>query len=280
MGALVLTSVLFAAALHASWNAMLKTGGDPLVRLTIMEAGCGICGLAVLCVVGLPDRAALVFVIGSAFIHFLYFYLLLAAYRTGDYSLVYPIARGAAPALVGALAWAAADETIDALGIIGIVLVCGGIISLSRTRRAASEGRAVLLACCTGVTIASYTILDGMGGRVAGNVLSYIALLFVFNSIPLSAWTAISRRRELAGVIRANWRSGLIGGACAGTAYGVVIWAMSHAPMAFVSAARETGVVMAVLIGARVLREPAGAHRLAAAALVASGVCLLQFSHA
>jgi drug/metabolite transporter (DMT)-like permease len=277
MDAEILALVLLAAMLHASWNALLKVGGDPFVRLAVLNLVSGLCALPLLFLVAPPAAASWPYLLGSVAIHFAYNVTLAYGYRVGDLSHVYPIARGIAPPLVALGAWLLAGESPGPLGVVAILVISGAIASL-----AFSQGwrlgplAPVWFALATGLSIAGYTICDGLGGRASGDVLGYIAWLFVLDAVPFGLIVAFWRRRDLAAELRASWRASVLGGVLALGAYGLVIWAMSLAPMASVSALRETSVVMAALIGTRLLREPFGTRRMIAASVVALGVVLLE----
>jgi drug/metabolite transporter (DMT)-like permease len=267
MDPLVLSLVLAAALLHASWNALVKAGGDPFVRLAVVNTVGGLCALPLLLLVALPAPASWPYLFGSVVVHQAYNLTLGYGYRFGDLSHVYPIARGIAPPLVAFAAWAFAGESLGPLGLLAVLVISGGIVSLAL----AGDGRLVAirplaLALATGMTIAAYTLFDGLGGRVAGEVLGYIAWLFVIDAVPFSVVVAWRYRRRL--------------GPLSVVAYGLVIWAMSLTPLAAVSALRETSVIIAALIGTRLLREPLGTRRVLAAGLVAAGIVLLQVSRA
>lgn len=277
MDAQVLALVLLAAALHASWNALVKVGGDPFVRLAAINLVSGLCALPLLFLVAPPAMASWPFLAGSVAIHLAYNVTLAYGYRIGDLSHVYPIARGVAPPLVALGAWLVAGESPGPIGAIAILVISGAIASLAFTERWRLGPLApVWLALATGLSIAGYTICDGLGGRAAGDVLGYIAWLFVLDAVPFGLVVVLWRRQDLADQLRASWRASAIGGVLSLGAYGLVIWAMSLAPMASVSALRETSVIMAALIGTRLLREPLGTRRLVAASIVALGVVLLE----
>jgi drug/metabolite transporter (DMT)-like permease len=281
MDALVLGLVLAAAFLHASWNALVKVGGDPFIRLAIVNAVGGLCALPLLPLVAVPDVAAWPYLAASVVAHHAYYIALAYGYRFGDLSHVYPIARGIAPALVAGAAWAVAGENPGPLGLLAVLVISGGILSLAFTSgwRIVAP-KPVLLALLTGVTIAAYTISDGLGGRTSGEVLGYIAWLFVIDALPFTILVGWRRRSDLAKALERSWRPAALGGVLSAIAYALVIWAMSLAPMAHVSALRETSVIIAALIGTRLMREPFGRRRVLAASLVALGIILLQVSDA
>lgn len=281
MDPLILALVLGAALLHASWNALVKTGGDPFVRLAVVNLVGGLCALPLLTIVAFPAEASWRYLAVSVVIHHAYYLALAYGYRFGDLSHVYPIARGIAPPLVALIAWAFADESPGGLGLLAIVVISAGIMSLAFT----DDGRpgapkALAFALATGLAIAGYTLADGLGGRAAGDVFGYIAWLFVIDAVPFSVLVALRYRARLGVALARAWRPAALGGVLAVGAYGLVIWAMTRAPMAQVSALRETSVIMAALIGTRLLREPFGTRRIIAAGLVAAGVMLLQVDRA
>lgn len=277
MDPVVLALVLLAAVLHASWNALVKVGGDPFVRLAVLNVVSGLCALPLLFLVAAPAAASWPYLFGSMVIHLAYNVTLAYGYRSGDLSYVYPIARGIAPPLVALGAWLTAGESPGPVGVLAILVISGAIASLAFTRDwRLGPLTPVWYALATGLSIAGYTICDGLGGRAAGNVLGYIAWLFVIDALPFGLIVAFWRRHDLAGQLRASWRASVLGGVLALGAYGLVIWAMTLAPMASVSALRETSVIMAALIGTRLLREPFGTRRVIAASVVALGVVLLE----
>jgi drug/metabolite transporter (DMT)-like permease len=281
MDPIVLSLVLAAALLHASWNALVKAGGDPFVRLGVVNAVGGLCTVPLLFLVDPPAPASWPYLLGSVVVHHAYYLALGYGYRFGDLSHVYPIARGIAPPIVALAAWALAGESLGPLGLLAILVISGGILSLAFT----DHGRLVALkplafGLATGITIAAYTLFDGLGGRVAGGVLGYIAWLFVIDAVPFSVLVACRYRRRLGPALEVCWRPAALGGALSVVAYGLVIWAMTLTPIAAVAALRETSVIIAALIGTRLLREPFGTRRVLAASLVAAGIVLLQVSRA
>ena len=276
----VIGLVLLAAALHATWNALVKAGGDKLVVLSLAILGSGLPAVVALPFVPLPDPASWPYIAASVLIHQAYYFCLVYAYKHGDLSQVYPIARGAAPLMVGVGAWLLAREALSVPEAAGIAIASMGIMSLAFARRngAPDNPKAILFALGTGVCIAGYSLADGMGVRQTAEAASYIAWMFALEA-PILLLVAMARRRgRLWPAFRPHLLTGLFGGLIAATAYGIVIWAMSLAPMAHVVALRETSVILAALIGTMMLGEPFGGRRVAAAAIVAAGAALLQIS--
>ncbi len=278
----VLLLVLLAAVLHASWNVLIKAGGDHLVMTTVIMFVPILPAIAILFAQPAMAPAAWPYVILSAVVHWIYFGVLIGAYRYGDLSQVYPIARGTAPALVAFEAWVFEGEALTALETLGALIVSAGIISLAWRRRGGAalthEPKAIGFALLTALTIAIYLLADGMGGRRSGSALVYICWLFVLQGVPLVAFTLWRRRGRIGESFRPHLKQGALGGAIAGISYGIAIWAMSVAPLAHVVAVRETSVLFGAVLGALVLKEPFGRSRIAAAAVVAFGAVLLNIS--
>ena len=276
----VVALVLLAALLHASWNAVVKSDSDRLVSMGLVMLAGAVLGVAVVPFVPLPQAAAWPFLLGSVLIHNFYYFFLLKAYRWGDLSHVYPISRGIGPLLVAFASGRLVGEHLAPHEIGGVVLVSCGIASLAfgHGLPRGGEWRPVIYAVLTGVTIASYTITDGLGARHSGNALSYIAWLNVAEGPWVFLVALVLRRGKIVLYLRRSWWRGLAGGIVATCAYGIAIWALSLGAMAHVAALRETSVIFAAAIGAILLREGFGSRRIAAASLVAVGLVLMNLS--
>ena len=269
--------VLLAALLHAAWNAMLGAGEDRALDTALVATGGSIIAAAMLPFLPLPAPASWPYVLASVAIHTAYFAALAGAYRGGDFSPAYALMRGTAPVLTALGGWLAGERLAGSQWL-GVLLVSGGVAALGTLGRRGGAGtwRATAWALGNAVVIAAYTLVDGRGVRLSGHAPSYTLWVFFLDVLPLLAWTLATRGREAARYAAGRWRRGLAGGALMVTAYGLVLWSMTRAPVAAVAALRETSVVFAALIGARLLREPFGAARIAAAAVVAAGAALLE----
>jgi drug/metabolite transporter (DMT)-like permease len=275
--------VLLAAVLHASWNAFVKASGDRFLTFTAIRGTGTLIGMAAAFFVPLPAAEAWPYLIAGVVIHNAYYVVLLQAYRFGDLSHVYPLARGVAPLTVAVLAALFAGEIPSSNGIIAIALVSFGIISLMFAAGPSGEGKGgarkpVLLALATGLFIACYTVVDGLGIRIGATALGYIVWLNVGEGIPFMAWAAVTRRQEMAAFLKIHWPRTTGGGVMVTLAYALVLYALSQGAMAHVSALRETSVLFAALIGVVFLGEPFGRLRIVSAALIVAGVVLLQIS--
>lgn len=274
----IVVLVLAAAVLHAAWNSLVKISGDSLSAVALIIASSGLIAAPALFFLATPAPESWPVLAISAALHVGYVFFLGKAYQHGDLSLVYPVARGVAPALLAVLAFSFLRESLSVTTISAVAVISVGIISLTLRRRsqAPSDGRPVLFALGTAVFIASYTLADGYGARVAGSAHSYAAWSFVLFGAAIFAAVFARRGRGLLRLAAAEGPRLLAGGAMGLVAYWIVIWALAQGPMAPVAALRETSVIFAALFGTVLLREPFGRLRVGAAALVAAGVVLLQ----
>ncbi len=268
--------VLLAALAHAVWNALVKGGPDRLVMQALVIGTPATVAACALPFLPLPDPAAWPYLGASAVVHTVYFATLIAAYRHGDLSLVYPIARGTAPMFTALGAWLFAAEALGPLEAAGICLLSGAIVSLALRPGDGTSLRGVAWALATSLTIVMYSLIDGLGGRVAGEVFAYIAWMFALSGVPLGVATLWLRRGRLKASFAPCLRTGVFGGLIGGAGYAIVIWAMSQAPVAHVVALRETSVLMAAAIGALAFREPFGRRRILAAGAVVVGAALMR----
>ncbi len=280
MTTLLIVLVLSAALLHATWNALVKSGGTPEFTIAAYQLVGGIVCLCLVPFFPLPAVESWWAIVASVLIHNVYYFTLSQAYRAGDLSQVYPLFRGFAPVLVAIGAAVFAGEVLGAGTLVGLVLISVGLMSITLLGNQLGKISPVALrwGLLTSVLIASYTVVDGIGVRLAGNSISYILWLFVFEVVPIGSWLLLTRRREWLGYLRSSVGNVLFGGIASSLAYGLVIFAMSLGAMAIVSSLRETSVIFAALIGTLVLGEPFGRQRVIAALLVALGIIVMRLT--
>jgi drug/metabolite transporter (DMT)-like permease len=280
MDAFVFFAVLAAAACHAGWNALLKLKLEPLVTVSLICAACGIVVLPFAFLIDLPEIAAWPYLGASVLLHLAYYLALAEAFRFGDLTQVYPIARGTAPLLtaLGTTFWI--GEPLGTLGWLGVILLAAGIMALSIRPRHRSldafHGRSVAFALLTSITIAGYTLVDGLGARIGPSPAPYIVWLFLLDGIVMAAFGLICMPAAMIQGTKSSWHMALIGGVLSTAAYAIAIWAMTVAPIALVAALRETSVLFAALIGIVLLREPVYALRIIAGCVVLAGIVLLR----
>jgi drug/metabolite transporter (DMT)-like permease len=277
---LAIILVLTAAVLHATWSAMVKNGDEPWIRMGIVTCITGSMGFILLFFVDAPAPESWPYLAASIAIHQVYFCFVCFGYQFGTLSQVYPIQRGVAPMLVAIGGYWFVGETLNTQGIISVSLISIAILSLAFGQNGKfTSGPAVPIALFTGILIAGYTVIDGRGVRLAGdNILGYIAWLFAIEEIPFTLLCLWVVKRNPKQITERHILNSVGGGIMAFLAYGLVIWAMSLSHLTYVSALRETSVILAAWIGTQLMGEPFGKYRIIAATLITIGVLILQIS--
>ena len=269
--------VIVAALFHATWNAAVKSGKDHLLSITGINVATFLIALPLVPVVGLPAPESWPFLITSAVLHFGYYISLSEAYKYGDFSQAYPIARGTAPIIVTVWGTLVLGETLSTIELVSLIGVLSGILIFTSQAlpRVMRDRRALIAALVTSVFIGGYTLADGVGGRLSQNIPGYMIWLYLLDGIPVLAY-AVCRRgiHEVAG-IRHDWKLMFVGAGLAFVSYALVVWAMSRAPIPLVSALRETSIVIAALIGAFYFRESSSQRRILASVVIFVSVALL-----
>jgi drug/metabolite transporter (DMT)-like permease len=268
--------VLVAAALHAGWNLLIKISGDRVAVMAVVTLAGSILSLCALPFVPAPDPASWPLLILTIVLHTGYHFFLPVAYDHGDLGQVYPIARGFAPLLVTFGAVVFAGEYLEPIALGGVACLAVGVMTLTFDKGAGigTNPKAVLFALATGLCIASYTVVDGLGAREAGSVLGFAIWLTIGDGILTFLIALVWKRNAMWKVARSHWATGFAGGAMQVGAYWIIVWALAHAPMGMVSALRETSVLFAALISTFVLREGFGAWRFVSASFVMLGLIL------
>jgi drug/metabolite transporter (DMT)-like permease len=273
----VTAAVLLAAVTHASWNAIAHRITDKLVGFTLITGGGLLIGLAMAPFVPLPAPGAWPYLLASAAIHIVYYALLMKSFRLGDFGQAYPIARGTAPLVVTVLAAVFAHEVPDGWTATGIALSCAGLtgVALWGLRGHRPNWAAIGAALATGLSIALYTVVDGLGVRASGSSLGYIAWLMAVQGTAIPAYAVWRRRGSTAAVLRSHAALGLLGAALSVTAYALVLWAQTKAELAPIAALRESSIIVGAAIGAVFFKERFGVPRIAAAGLLVVGIGLM-----
>jgi drug/metabolite transporter (DMT)-like permease len=272
--------VLCAALVHATWNALVKADPDRLAAVKTMSVSQLVLSLVLLPFVPAPSTEGWPYLVASPVFSTAYMLFLSRAYQAGDLSHVYPLARGAAPLIVTAVTVGLLGEQLGFAAQLAVLLIALGVASLMLTKGAAGlrDPRPVLLALATAAFIAGYTVIDGLGARAAGSASGYMVWVSLFTAPLIVAcvqWLQRTRRRTMSARSR---RTGILSGLMSYASSWLVIWAMTLAPLAMVSALRETGVVFAVIIGVVFLKEQLSLTRLASIATTLIGTTLLKFS--
>ena len=280
MSTTIFLVVIAAAILHAVWNASIKDSGDKFVNMVAIIIGQAPLAAVSLFFVSMPTLESLPFLFVGIGLHIGYQFFLPLSYKHGDLTLVYPIARGVAPLLVAAISVTFLGVELNTAETIGVLTIGLGIMSLALVRKSNGQrnGKAVGLALITGCFIASYSLVDGTGARLAGSAVGFYGWLalgstFGFTTI-MSVWKP--------GIVGQAWQTrkikGLLGGSASSIAFALVIWAFTQAPIALVTALRETSIIFALLIGVFVLKEKLDLLKVLSTMMTVGGAIILKFS--
>ena len=275
----VFVAVLAAAVMHAGWNALVKLSLDRFSSMLLIVLVTGAAALLLLPFFPTPAAASWPWLAAAGLLHFGYMLFLIRAYAHGDLSQVYPLARGTAPLLVALLGVLFLAELPGAAKLAGVVVIALGVMVMS-LRGGANlgriPGRALGYALGTACFTAAYTLVDAVGARLAGTASGYTMWMFVLDAGWMLAYALYSRGPQVFAALLPAWRSGIAAGLLSMGSYWIAIWAFTQAPVALVSALRETSILFAMLIGVIFLGETGGRWRWLAAGLIVAGIVLLR----
>jgi len=270
-------AVLFAALLHASWNAIIRTSGNRFQGMLILTTAQGTMGLFMAPFFPLPSGEVWIWLIASGVLHTGYKMFLAAAYKHGDLSRVYPIARGVAPMIVVLAGMFFLSDDLNIKQYIGVALIGGGIILMAHGIFRNGEARVLIpFALGSALCTAGYSIVDGLGARVAGDASQFIAWILLFDMLFFTSSTLVTTGPRHYRASAKTWIIGSLAGALSLATYWIVVWAMTIAPIALVTALRETSVLFAVMIGVLLMKEKADLGKIIAALVVVTGVIVIR----
>lgn len=274
----IFTAVLFAAILHAAWNAIVKFGTDKLQGMVLLSIAHALIGLAMVLAFPLPDRASLIWLILSVILHLAYKTFLTLAYQKGDLSRVYPISRGTAPVMVLIVSLLLLNDKFTQWQVAGVALIGLGILLMARGVFAHGERRDLLpYALAAAMGTAGYTLADGIGARLSMSPSAYIGWIFLLDASMFTVWALTFKGLKVIPKEPRVLALGLLAGTASVGAYWIAVWAMTVAPIALVAALRETSVLFAVLIGVFFLKEKANKGKIISALVIVLGVILMRF---
>jgi drug/metabolite transporter (DMT)-like permease len=273
--------VLCGALLHASWNAVVKSGGDKFLNaVVIMTIAMVFCGAALPFMVQ-PDPSSWPYLALSSCLQATYVVLIAKAYGSGDMSVAYPLMRGTAPLLVALVSLPLIGEALPLLRWLGVALVSLGVLAMAfdQVRIAKAGGSTVRIALLNACFIAAYTVTDGIGVRKSGAPIAYTLWISVLHALPLLAFALMTAREKLIAQFKDRWRMGLFGGFATTASYGAALWAMSqNVPVAAVAALRETSMLFAAAISFFLFKEALGRYRILGILIILSGVALIRIA--
>jgi len=285
MSGFLFLSVLIAAMMHATWNTLMKSAPDKNLETALANFSTSLVAIPFLLIYGLPEPETYIYIFLSLVLHVIYFYTVASAYRYGDLNMAYPIMRGVAPILTLIIGGLLFEEAIHAWMVVGIVLICLGVVLLgfNKSPSTVNHQKTLLFALGNAVIIAAYTLVDGQGARLANQVWSYVGMLLFLNGYVFPAILFWQRkntftRTQTLQYLQARGIHALIGGACVMGSYSIVLWAMTQAPIATVAAVRETSVLFAFIFAVVFLKESLNPLRIVGMLGVCCGVLLIRFT--
>lgn len=274
----VFCAVLFAAALHAAWNAIVKSGSDKFLGTVLITAAASLAAVLILPFLPSPAPASWPYLLVSGCLQVTYFALVAKTYHLADMSLTYPLMRGSAPLLVALVSNLWLGERLTAGAWLGVAIICLGILSMTVGSRSRNAGKGISLALLNALVIAGYTLIDGLGVRLSAAPAAYTLWVYLLTGSPLVIWTMARRPAALVTYTKQHWHLGLIGGVGSLVSYGIALWAMTVAPIAIIAALRETAILFGTVISCLVLQERVTRVRLVAACVILAGAIALRLA--
>lgn len=269
--------LLFAALLHATWNAIVKAGDDKLYSAIGVTGSAALIALVLLPFAPPPSAASVPFMVASTVLQVIYTVLVAKTYQISDMSQTYPLMRGTAPLLVAIISVLFLGDHLSPLAWCGIAVICTAILGMAFNGRSGSQ-LGIILALFNACMIAGYTLIDGTGVRLSGTAFGYTLWSFFLNGSTLLCWAMIARRREASRYLVKHWKKGILGGMGTMGSYGLALWAMTQAPLAVVAALRESSILFGAIIAWLLLKERVSGLRFIAAGGIAAGAILLRLS--
>jgi drug/metabolite transporter (DMT)-like permease len=273
----VFAVVHFAALLHATWNAIVKSADDKFLTTILVTAAAAGVSAVLLPFLAPPAHASWPGAAGSALLQIAYFLLVARTYAVADMSQAYPLMRGTAPLLVALVTVPPLGDSLSAFAWIGVIGISVGIFSMTLGSKL-EHRNGIYLALLNAFVIAAYTLIDGLGVRRSGSPAAYTLWVFLLTGLPLAIWVVARRSSVFVPHVARHWRIGMVGGVATTTSYGLALWAMTMAPVAVVAALRETSILFGTLLAGFVLKEHIGVRRLVAACLIAGSAALLKMA--
>jgi uncharacterized membrane protein len=271
MAGTVFALLLLDALLSATWNALIKSGSNKYLHTILIANSAALIALCLIPFLKLPDPQSWIYLL-------IYYKNLAEAFHAGDMSHAYPIMRGTAPLLVSLVNGPLIGDALSFGKWIGVILICTGVVGLAWEARYRLSAHRTLIghSLLSASLIAGYTIFDGIGVRASGSAASYAMWNLLVAAVILTIWAGATRRGEFLNYAKGRLASALVGGLAAVVAYGIVLWAMTQAPVAAVAALRETSMVFVLAIAVLVFKERVGLRRYAATALITCGAVAIR----
>ncbi len=277
MSQLVFITLLFAALMHATWNAVLKSAPNKYLNTVLVTGAAALWALLLLPFFPTPALQSWPFIFASVFLQIIYFVSLAKTYQIADISQVYPLMRGTAPLIVALCSITLFDQHLSLMAWIGISVLCAGILFILYANQTITR-KTIVLALLNALVIACYTLIDAIGARYSGSAIAYSLWIFLLTGLLMLAHMTLKGRQHNWRYLRKYWYLGAIGGICSITSYTLALWAMVLAPVAIVAALRESSILFVLLISIFILKEKVGLIRLLSAGVIMVGIFILRLA--
>ena len=274
----VLTVILIAAVLHASWNAFIKNKGNGFAKMTILATIIGVIVAPFTFVVGVPPLETCMYLAVSIIAHTMYMHSLTRAYQNEDFSVAYPFARGLAPLLTVIILLFFFNRSISINELIGIGIIILGILILFNAQKLKLNFKILISLLYFPISIVFYTFVDAMGVKTAESTQQFIVWLFLLIPIPMLVYSLANQKELIVSTFIENKYSLIVASIGSLTSYSLVLWAYTQAPIYYVASIRESSIIFASLIGLIFFKEKGLLRRLLASMVLFAGVVILEYS--
>ena len=274
----VLTIILIAAVLHASWNAFIKNKGNGFAKMTILATIISIIVAPFTFVVGVPPLETCMYLGVSIIAHTMYMHSLTRAYQNEDFSVAYPFARGLAPLLTVIILLFFFNRSISINELIGIGIIILGILILFNAQKLKLNFKIIISLLYFPISIVFYTLVDAMGVKTAESTQQFIVWLFILIPIPMLLYSLANQKELVVSTFIENKYSLILASIGSLTSYSLVLWAYTQAPIYYVASIRESSIIFASLIGLIFFKEKGLVRRLIAAFVLFAGVIMLELA--
>ncbi len=274
----VLTVILIAAVLHASWNAFIKNKGNGFAKMTILATIISIIVAPFTFVVGVPPLETCMYLGVSIIAHTMYMHSLTRAYKNEDFSVAYPFARGLAPLLTVIILLFFFNRSISINELIGIGIIILGILILFNAQKLKLNFKIIISLLYFPISIVFYTLVDAMGVKTAESTQQFIVWLFLLIPIPMLVYSLANQKELVVSTFVENKYSLIVASIGSLTSYSLVLWAYTQAPIYYVASIRESSIIFASLIGLIFFKEKGLLRRLLASIVLFAGVVILEYA--
>ena len=249
--------ILFATIIHAVWNAMVKKHPDKKIAVSAIVLGHVPLSILAIFFLPLPNLKSIPYIILSAIIHQGYQWFLLKSYSIGDFTKVYPICRGFGPLVAVIISILFLGITFDLPILLSIILISFGIMLLGfNSNLNVNDTNALKYSLTTGLFIGLYSLIDGYGARVSLSAISFISFSFILSALIFVILIKIIDKQNIISKVASEGKIlFVIGGTLSFLIYIIVVWGFTKAPVALVSALRETSIFFSIFIGYFFLKE-------------------------